>query len=654
MFVDPSVADYEALVAAAKPGVQVVLLDASRDGVQQITDFLAGLKDVQAVYLVSHGAQGDLHLAASDLSAASLQNYAAQLSAWQASLSEQADILIYGCDVAQGSSGAALVSSLARLTSADVAASTDATGNAAAGGNWTLEYQTGPIEAKSAFAADALAGFMGVLDLPAQPTVTTSGDQTTAEDVTLDLASKLSVTSAETSINMEAVITVTSGSGKLSTGTGVDTVTDTSLAAQGNLADITSFLNSLKFVPDANWSGTATVTLTVERSYLVRNDGDLTTQTFKVNVSSVADAPQGTSATLRTLEDTPITLTPDNFGFSDPNDTPDNVFSAVKITTLPTFGTLQLTGGAQTAEGHSVIVAGDLVGADVIAAGNLVYTPGLNGRSIDPAHYASFTFQVKDDGSTSNGGVVLDPTPKTLSFDVTPVNDAPVASDFALSVNKNSAPTTINLTTHGSDPDGGTNATTDASIASYKIVTIPTSAQGLLKTGSTTITADMTLTSVQAASLSFQPTTNYFGTASFSFQAIDAAGLVSNTSTATITVVGINVAPTITDPGAKTVAEDTSLTIASGITIGDSDAGSARVSATVSVLHGSVTLGSIANLSLAADGLTAVTNGTGSSLTVFGSITDLNTALAGLIYTPTHDYPNSTSAATDTDRKSVV
>ena len=72
MFVDPSVADYAALVAATRPGVQVVVLDASRDGVQQISDFLAGLKDVQAVYLVSHGAQGDLHLAASELTAASL------------------------------------------------------------------------------------------------------------------------------------------------------------------------------------------------------------------------------------------------------------------------------------------------------------------------------------------------------------------------------------------------------------------------------------------------------------------------------------------------------------------------------------------------------------------------------------------------------
>ena len=39
--------------------------------------------------------------------------------------------------------------------------------------------------------------------------------------------------------------------------------------------------------------------------------------------------------------------------------------------------------------------------------------------------YASFTFQVQDDGGTANGGVDLDPTPNTMTVDVTSVNDAP-------------------------------------------------------------------------------------------------------------------------------------------------------------------------------------------------------------------------------------
>src|SRR5207244_2596375 len=40
-----------------------------------------------------------------------------------------------------------------------------------------------------------------------------------------------------------------------------------------------------------------------------------------------------------------------------------------------------------------------------------------------------FTFQVKDDGLTLNGGVDLDPIAKTLSISVNAINDAPTGAD---------------------------------------------------------------------------------------------------------------------------------------------------------------------------------------------------------------------------------
>ena len=83
------------------------------------------------------------------LSQSSLNNYADDLAAWGRSLSEQGDILLYGCSVAAGQEGEALIEGLAGLTRADVAASTDPTGPAALGGNWILEAATGPIEAPS-------------------------------------------------------------------------------------------------------------------------------------------------------------------------------------------------------------------------------------------------------------------------------------------------------------------------------------------------------------------------------------------------------------------------------------------------------------------------------------------------------------------------
>jgi hypothetical protein len=54
-----------------------------------------------------------------------------------------------------------------------------------------------------------------------------------------------------------------------------------------------------------------------------------------------------------------------------------------------------------------------------------VFTPVANANG---GGYASFTFQVQDDGGTANG-VDLDPTPNTLTVNVTTENDAPQGAD---------------------------------------------------------------------------------------------------------------------------------------------------------------------------------------------------------------------------------
>src|SRR3712207_4393605 len=98
----------------------------------------------------------------------------------------------------------------------------------------------------------------------------------------------------------------------------------------------------------------------------------------------------------------------------DPSDAAANALAAVKITTLPAAGTLTLSGSA--------ITAGQFISAADITAGNLVFTPAVNANG---ASYASFTFQVQDDGGTANGGVNLDQSANTITVNVTSVNDAP-------------------------------------------------------------------------------------------------------------------------------------------------------------------------------------------------------------------------------------
>src|SRR5262249_19046970 len=54
---------------------------------------------------------------------------------------------------------------------ADVAASTDRTGSAARGGNWNLEYHTGPVEAAAPWSPAVLAQYRFTLPAPANDNV---------------------------------------------------------------------------------------------------------------------------------------------------------------------------------------------------------------------------------------------------------------------------------------------------------------------------------------------------------------------------------------------------------------------------------------------------------------------------------------------------
>ena len=167
IFIDNTVPDYENLLKGVEPGSQVILLDHTQDGVQQITQALQG-KKFAAIHIVSHGSPGSIQLGTAQLSSTTLETkYSSLLQQWRDSLTEEADILLYGCNVAAGSSGQAFVNQLSQITGADVAASTNLTGNTAKGGDWNLEFATNKIEAPLAFSEAARQSYSSVLaDFP--------------------------------------------------------------------------------------------------------------------------------------------------------------------------------------------------------------------------------------------------------------------------------------------------------------------------------------------------------------------------------------------------------------------------------------------------------------------------------------------------------
>ncbi len=143
VFVDSGVRDASTLLAHSSPGTQIFYLNTVEDAVTQITHTLLGYKNVSSLHILSHGESGALDFANGSLSANNLGQYTAQIKSWSQALSAGADILLYGCDVAEGTAGAAFIQELGQLSQADIAASTNLTG---AGGDWILEASTGKIE----------------------------------------------------------------------------------------------------------------------------------------------------------------------------------------------------------------------------------------------------------------------------------------------------------------------------------------------------------------------------------------------------------------------------------------------------------------------------------------------------------------------------
>jgi hypothetical protein len=173
VFVDTAVADYESLVrdvtanSNAERQYEVVLLNPDVDGIKQISQALTGMHDISAIHVISHGADGQLELGGATLNFDSLLKNASQIKGWGQALTPGADLLIYGCDVAEDADGKALVDALSRLTGADVAASENLTGAATKGGDWTLEYRDGSIQSALAISAPERAIWNGILDATA-------------------------------------------------------------------------------------------------------------------------------------------------------------------------------------------------------------------------------------------------------------------------------------------------------------------------------------------------------------------------------------------------------------------------------------------------------------------------------------------------------
>ncbi len=269
------------------------------------------------------------------------------------------------------------------------------------------------------------------------------------------------------------------------------------------------FGGNIIFTPTTHFNGTGVVTYTLFDGFS-NSPG-----TLSIAVSSVNDAPAGANKTITTLEDTTYTFSAADFGFSDPADAAGasgaNSLQGVIVTSLPGAGILRLSG--------AVISAGQEIAAANLAS--LTYTPAANANG---SAIASFSFQVRDNGGTADGGIDLDPTPNTIRFDVTPLNDEPAGTNGTITAAENS-PYSFTAADFGfTDPIDAASSSGANMLQSVMLTTLP--AAGTLMLGGAAVSAGQEIAAVSLSSLTFTPAPNTIGTgyASFTFQVRDNGG----------------------------------------------------------------------------------------------------------------------------------
>ncbi|WJH41457.1 Ig-like domain-containing protein [Aliirhizobium terrae] len=262
---------------------------------------------------------------------------------------------------------------------------------------------------------------------------------------------------------------------------------------------------TLTFTPTANYNGSPSFTYTI-------SDGNGGTATATVNgtVTPINDAPVAGNDTFTTAEDTAVNI---NVRANDSDVDGDTLtITQINGTAIVSGATVSVTGGTVTLN----------------ANGTLTFTPAANYNGSP-----SFTYTVSD----GNGGTAT----ATVNGTVTPVNDAPVATNDTFTTPEDTA-ITIDVRANDSDVDG--DALTVTAINGTAIAT----GQSIAITGGyIRLDAD--------GRLSFTPNANFNGAVSFSYTVSDGNG---GTATATVngTVTAVNDAPVSSNVSIST-AEDT-------------------------------------------------------------------------------------------------
>ncbi|MCF6768153.1 Ig-like domain-containing protein, partial [Thiotrichales bacterium 19S11-10] len=231
--------------------------------------------------------------------------------------------------------------------------------------------------------------------------------------------------------------------------------------------------------------------------------------TLTVDVTPVNDAPIVSLSDITFDEDTTYVFSISDFNFTDVD---GDELSSIRVTSLSGDGVLQLNGSDVSL--NQVIIASD------ISDGLLTFSPTENSNGLG---YDNFEFSVSD-------GFTESENTSTVTVDVTPVNDAPVATLSKISFNKDSSYTFSLSDFEFTDVDGDT-------LESIRVTSLGNYGSLSLDGNAVSLNQVITASDISEGLLIFSPTpsnTGIVGYDSFEFSVSD--GSIESTVSSTLTV----------------------------------------------------------------------------------------------------------------------
>ncbi|WP_262487580.1 tandem-95 repeat protein [Chitinophaga rupis] len=280
-------------------------------------------------------------------------------------------------------------------------------------------------------------------------------------------------------------------------------------------------LANITYTPDADFNGSDNFTWN-------GSDGTAyaaTPAAVNITVTPANDAPVIADVPKTVVEDNVLSFTGTDFT-SKFTDTDSDPLVKIQIVTLPTHGTLKLTG-------TNIIAGQEIVAADLA---NITYTPAADFTGSD-----NFTWNGSD-------GTAYAVTPAAVNIIVTPANDAPVIADVPKTVVEDNvlAFTGTDFTTKFTDTDSDP-------LVKIQIVTLPT--HGTLKLNGTNITAGQEILATDLANITYTPDADFNGSDNFNWNGSDGTAYAVTPAAVNIAVTPANDAPAVAGVP-KTVVED--------------------------------------------------------------------------------------------------